>query len=116
MRELGVALLLGSFATTLGCGGDDDGSGATSAVRQCEIFLDTLCTKHASCAPATDRAKTLEDCLFVLELDLDCTTVDRVTSAYPECLDAISSATCASTGGFATPRSCSGILIAKGGF
>jgi hypothetical protein len=72
--------------------------------------------KHASCAPASDRAKTLEDCLFVLDLDVDCDSVARVTSSYTQCMDDIENAKCRATGGVAAPSTCSGILIAKGGF
>ncbi|MET0594186.1 MAG: hypothetical protein ABW133_15905 [Polyangiaceae bacterium] len=114
MKPLLLAPLLMWVSAVIGCGGDDEGTDDPRV--QCETFRDALCSRHSECMKPTDRARGLEDCLFVLKLDLDCGSVGRVTSAYGECLAALSNAKCEAAGGIQMPTSCQGILIAKGGF
>src|ERR1044071_2811280 len=103
MRPLSASLLLG-LGAVLGCGGDD---ASYDPRAQCELLVDALCVKHADCLrQPTHRSRALEDCQFVLKLDWNCKDVREVTTAYSECLTAISRAQCEPSGGIRQPWEC----------
>ena len=105
-----LALVLGfSITAIIGCGGDDEAP--ADPRQQCEYFLDVWCNKTSACALPTDHARALEDCRFVVELDVNCAIVKQVSGTYRTCIDDILASKCVSTDGIDLPGMCNKVLL-----
>jgi hypothetical protein len=103
----GVAAVL---LAMMACG-DDPQSSPSNPHQDCRDFIDAWCNKNAECVLPSERARTLEDCHFVVELDVDCNRVVEVSASYGACMNAIVQTSCGSNGSVALPTTCRGVLL-----
>ena len=73
--------------------------------------MEAWCNKNAACELPSERARALEDCRFVVDLEINCSNVNHIGVTYPECIERISTAQCLPTGGIELPGLCNGVLI-----
>ena len=108
-RQHRFAFVIACAAAALtGCGGDDP---PPNPVQQCEDFVGAWCNKNAECSLPSERARVLEDCRFVVQLDVRCDIVKQVGVTYPDCIDDIKTSQCLAEGGIEFPGLCTGVLI-----
>ncbi len=97
-----------------GCGSGDPPAHSPTGPEGCQLFMDAWCNKSADCVVSTERARTLEDCLFVNQLAIDCTEVRTLSASFDFCLQEVGRLSCAAydpSTGFPAPSSCRGILL-----
>src|SRR5262249_26219182 len=105
-----AALALAALLAGAGCSSDEP----IDPVQGCRDFLAAWCNQNASCVAPSERARDLEDCHFVNELEVDCSQIKAPGSTYDACMPAVTSAPCSQYvdgKGLPFPPSCRGILV-----
>lgn len=108
-RQTSAGFVLACAALLIRCGSGDDSPPVPA--QRCEEFLQIWCDKIAQCAAPSDRARALEDCRFVVDLDIHCELVKNIGATYSDCINDIRASQCLATGGIEFPGMCTGILI-----